>query len=106
MPSYMVQAAYTAEGLRGLQKDKASARKQAVTAAIEALGGRVESFHYALGDFDVVLIATMPDHVSVAALGLATSASGMVRTKTTTLLTVEETDQALGKQLNYRPPGG
>ena len=31
MPKYLIEASYTAEGLRGLQKDKASGRKQAVT---------------------------------------------------------------------------
>jgi hypothetical protein len=34
------------------------------------------------------------------------SASGLVRTKTTPLLTVDETDQALQKSANYRAPGG
>jgi hypothetical protein len=29
MPKYLIEASYTAEGLRGLQKDKASGRKQA-----------------------------------------------------------------------------
>jgi len=54
MPKYLIQASYTAEGLKGLQKDKAS---------------------------------------------------GLVHTKTTALLTVEETDQALGKSINYKAPG-
>jgi hypothetical protein len=33
------------------------------------------------------------------------SASGLVRTRTTPLLTVEEVDQALQKNVSYRPPG-
>jgi hypothetical protein len=33
------------------------------------------------------------------------SASGLVRTKTTPLLTVEEVDKALAKSINYRAPG-
>jgi uncharacterized protein with GYD domain len=105
MPKYLVQAAYTAEGLRGLQKDKASGRKQAVTRAVENLGGKLEALYYALGDHDVVLIVDMPDVVSGAALGLSVSASGLVRTKTTSLLTIEEADRALGKTVDYRAPG-
>jgi hypothetical protein len=31
--------------------------------------------------------------------------SGLVRTKTTPLLTVEEVDKALAKNVNYRAPG-
>ncbi len=105
MPKYLVQASYTAEGLRGLQKDKASGRKQAVLNALEPLRGKVESFYYAFGDDDVVVILDMPDNVNAAAMSLAISASGLVRLKTTPLLTVEETDQALAKSVNYRAPG-
>ncbi len=105
MPKYLVQASYTAEGLRGLQKDKASGRKQAVLNAVEPLRGKIESFYYAFGDDDVVVILDMPDNVNAAAMSLAISASGLVRLKTTPLLTVEETDQALAKSVNYRAPG-
>ena len=40
MAKYLVQAAYTAEGLKGLQKDKASGRKQAITKLVEGLEGK------------------------------------------------------------------
>jgi len=36
MPKYLVQASYTSDGLRGLQKDKASGRRTAVATAVEA----------------------------------------------------------------------
>jgi uncharacterized protein with GYD domain len=106
MPKYLITASYSAEGLRGLQKDKASGRVRAATAAIEAAGGKVESFYYALGEDDIVGVVDFPDNVSAASLSLAVSASGLVRTRTTALLTVEEVDQALAKSVNYRPPGG
>jgi uncharacterized protein with GYD domain len=105
MGKYLIQAAYTAEGLKGLQKDKASGRKQAVTKAVEALGGKVEAMYFALGEHDVLLIVDMPDVVSGAALGLRVSATGLVRTKTTSLLTIEEADRALAKTVDYRAPG-
>jgi uncharacterized protein with GYD domain len=47
----------------------------------------------------------MPDNASVTALGIAASATGLVHTRTTALLTVEEVDQALAKSINYRAPG-
>jgi len=53
----------------------------------------------------LILIADLPDTTTAGALALGVSASGLVRTKTTALMTVEETDQALGKKLNYSPPG-
>jgi uncharacterized protein with GYD domain len=105
MPKYLIQASYTAEGLRGLQKDKASGRRQAVLNALEPLRGKLESFNYAFGGDDVIAVIDMPDNVNAAAMSLAIAASGLVRLKTTPLLTVEETDQALAKSVNYRAPG-
>jgi uncharacterized protein with GYD domain len=106
MPKYLIQASYTAEGLKGLHKDKASGRRASVSKAAEALGGKLEALYYAFGDDDVVVILDLPDNVSASALSLAVSASGLVRTKTTPLLTVDETDQALEKNVSYRAPGG
>ena len=42
MPKYLIQASYTAEGLKGLHKDKASGRREAVSHAVAALGGKLE----------------------------------------------------------------
>ena len=105
MPKFLIEASYTAEGLRGLQKDKASGRKQAVTKLVESLEGKVEGLYFALGEHDVVIVADLPDTVSAAALSLGASATGLVRTKSTALLTVEETDRALTKKITYRGPG-
>ncbi len=105
MPKYMIHAAYTAEGLKGLQKDKASARREVVNTAISALGGKLESYYFAFGQDDVVSIVDMPDNTTMAALAVAVSASGLVRTKVIPLLTVEEVDKALQKSVNYRAPG-
>jgi uncharacterized protein with GYD domain len=105
MAKFLVQASYTAEGLRVLQKDKASGRRDVVVSALESLGGRLESIYFSLGEYDVVAIAEMPDHLTATAMSVASSASGLVRTKTTPLLTVEETDQALQKSVNLRFQG-
>lgn len=105
MPKYMIEASYTVDGLRGLQKDKAAGRRTAVSQAVAALGGKLETYHYALGDHDVVAIVDLPDMVTITALALAISATGLARTRTTALLTVEEADQALQKTVAYRGPG-
>jgi uncharacterized protein with GYD domain len=105
MAKYLISASYSAEGLRGLQRDKASGRRQAVSAAVEGLGGKVECLYYALGQDDVYVIVDMPDNASAAALGVAASATGLVHARTTALITVEEVDRALEKSVNYRAPG-
>ena len=106
MPKYLVSGQYSPEGLRGLQKDKASGRMRAITTAVESVGGKVECLYYALGEDDSYAIVDLPDNSTAAALGIAVSAVGAVRTRTTALLTVEEVDGALAKSVNYRPPGG
>jgi len=106
MPKYLVQASYTTEGLKGLQKDKASGRKGAVSKAIEGLGGKLESIYFAFGADDVVVIFDLPDNIAAARLAIAVGASGLIRTRTTPLLTVEEVDQALeAPDIGFRAPG-
>ena len=61
MPRYLVAANYTAEGDQGLLKVGGSARRASVTAMIEGLGGRVETFDYAFGADDVYVITELPE---------------------------------------------
>ena len=105
MPKYLIQGSYTPEGLKGLAKDKASGRKAAVQAAMKNLKGKVESFYFAFGCDDIVLIVEAPDNVAVAALSLTVGSTGLVSIRTTPLLTVEEVDQALALPSKYRAPG-
>jgi len=105
MPKYLIQGSYTAEGLKGLMKDKASGRKTAASQAMKAVGGKMEAIYYAFGEYDVVAIADAPDNVSAAAVAVAVSSTGMIRLKTTPLLTIEEADKALSKSVAYRAPG-
>ncbi len=105
MPKYMVQASYVGEGLKGLLKEGGTKRREAVAQVIESMGGTLESFYYAFGDYDVVGVADMPDNVSSVAFSLMVNASGVINAKTTVLLTPEEIDQATKKIGDYRPPG-
>jgi uncharacterized protein with GYD domain len=47
----------------------------------------------------------LPDNASAAALSVAASASGLIHSKTTALLTVEEVDKALAKSVSFKAPG-
>ena len=105
MPKFLVEATYSPEGFTGLAKDKASGRKAAISQAVKKLGGKLEAIYFCLGENDVILIADLPDHISASALSSAACASGMARTKTTVLLTVDEQDEALSKTVAYRAPG-
>lgn len=105
MPKFLVHGTYSAEGLQGLRKDKASGRRRVLKKALTALGGKLESIYYTFGDDDVIVLADVPSNVAAAAISLAASSSGLVRVKTTPLLTVDEVDEALEMTTSYRAPG-
>jgi len=105
MPKFMFQASYTPAGAKALAREGGSKRRGAVGAAIEALGGRMESFYYAFGGHDVVVIADLPDNVSSVALTLAINQTGLVTASTVVLITADEFDRAAKKAVRYRAPG-
>lgn len=83
-------------------------RRDAARAYIESVGGTLHGFWYAFGTHDGYNLWEAPDDVSMAAVALAISAGGALRSfETTTLLSVEETLAALRRagEIRYRPPG-
>jgi uncharacterized protein with GYD domain len=105
MPKYLFQATYSAEGIKGLQKDKAVGRQVALSKAIESVGGKLEALYWTFGEHDWVLLADLPDNASATAFTLAVSGSGLLRVITTILVSAEETDSAFEKKVNFQPPG-
>ena len=105
MAKYLIAATYTSEGVAGLARDGGTARRNAVETMVRDIGGRVESFYFALGETDAFVVLDLPDNVTASALSLAANKSGAVKLTTTPLLTTEEVDQAIKKSVNYRAPG-
>jgi uncharacterized protein with GYD domain len=107
MPRFLVQASYSGEGMSALiasPEDRAAAIRQVV----EGMGGELKSLDYAFGDYDVVVIAELPDNITMAAISMAVSARGAVKDiKTTPLLSVDEAMEAMRKagSVGYQPPG-
>jgi uncharacterized protein with GYD domain len=106
MPKFLVEASYTLDGVKGVQRAGGSARRDAVAAVAESVGGRLESFHFGFGDRDAYVILDLPDNESAAAVALAVNASGGATARTIVLLTPEEVDAAAKRSDDYRPPGG
>jgi len=106
MPLFMHQVAYSAEGW-GAVISRPQNRIEAVRVAIENLGGKVVSGWFSFGEYDVVAITEMPDHVSAAAIGIAFAGGGACKSvQTTPLLTQEEALRAMKQaaECGYRPP--
>jgi uncharacterized protein with GYD domain len=106
MPKYLIQASYSTEGAQGVKTKGGSSRRDAVAHAVEALGGKMESFHFGFGDHDAYVIVDMPDNESVAAIALTVNSAGGAAMQTTVLLTPEEVDEAAQRSVDYTPPGG
>lgn len=105
MAKYLIQGAYSIEGHKGLLKSGGSVRREAVSKAMESVGGRIEAFYFTFGADDFVIVAEAPDNVSAAAVSLSVSATGAVHSRITVLLTPEEVDRATKMSVAYRPPG-
>ena len=108
MPKFLFEAQYSSEGLNGLAADGAAKRQRDVKAAFKSLGGKVEAFYFSFGDNDAIVIADLPDNSAAAAGSIMAAATGVTTVRTTPLLTVDETDEAISKakKARYRPPGG
>jgi len=105
MKKYLIKGTYDANGTKGLIQEGGSGRRIAVETMLEGMGGKVESFYYALGEDDVYVIIELPDDISAAAVGLKVNATGLVKISTTVLLSPEDIDAAAKKSVNYRAPG-
>jgi uncharacterized protein with GYD domain len=105
MPKFLIEASYNVDGVKGVASKGGTSRAEAIAAAVESVGGSLESFHFALGETDVYVIADLPDAITAVALSLAVNATGSVTTKTTALLTAQEVDAAAERSVEYRAPG-
>jgi uncharacterized protein with GYD domain len=105
MPKYLLKVSYTSEGVQGVMKEGGTGRRDTIAALASGLGGTIESFYFAFGEDDVIVIAEFPDDKTAAAVSLTVSASGAASVDTVKLLTPEEVDEATKISVPYRPPG-
>lgn len=105
MPRYLIRANYTLEGLQGLLKEGGTGRRKAIETLTSNLGGHLASLDFAFGADDVYAICELPDDETAAAVSLRITASGAVTVQITKLLTPEQIDTAIDRELAYRQPG-
>jgi uncharacterized protein with GYD domain len=108
MPLYMYQAAYTAESWAAQMKNPQNRVESVGRQVTEAVGGEMIGGWYCLGEYDVILIADVPNIESMAAIAVAIAAGGAIKSsQTTALMTGEELVAALKKSESvvkgYRP---
>ena len=106
MAKYLLKVRYTADGIQGVLRDGGSPLRAAADDLAQAVGGSIESFHFAFGDDDAYVICDLPDNKSAATVAMTVSSSGRIEISTVPLLTVEEVDAiAAGSKPAYTPPG-
>ncbi len=109
MPHYLIQASYANDSVAAMVK-KPEDRAATVRGVIEKFGGKMHGFYYCFGDYDVAIIAEVPDNVTMAAVSMAVTSSGALKAfKTTVLMPPNDGMQAMRKASEiaaaYRPPG-
>ncbi len=102
MVKYLINATYTAEGLRALKKESPLNRMWAVKDAVASVGGKLEAMYWALGEDEAILILDLPNAETAAALSMQVGAAGLVRTKTTRLIALRDMEKGLAQVVDYR----
>src|SRR4051794_8081263 len=91
MPLYMYEAAYTPESIAAQLKNPQNRVEAVGRAACEAVGGKLVGGYYCFGEYDLIIIADVPNNESMAAIALAIAAGGAIKSaKTTVLMTGAE----------------
>ena len=106
MAYYMIQTSFTSDAWAAMLKNPQN-RADQVRPIIEKLGGKLEGYWSCFGEYDNVLIVQAPDNVGAAALALAAASGGALRaSKTTPLMTMDETVEALKRagKAGYKGP--
>jgi uncharacterized protein with GYD domain len=97
MALYMIQGTYIAEAWATMTKNPQD-RSIPIRELAQKLGGRLVDIYYCFGEYDVVVLVEAPDDVTASAIVLAAISPGHLKAiKTTKLLTVEETMEAMRK---------
>jgi uncharacterized protein with GYD domain len=106
MAFYLVQVAYNAAAAKTLIANPQT-REDAIGKTCASLGGKLVSFYFSFGEYDVAMIADLPDNTAAAALALGTSSKGAIsKFHTTVLLSTAEGLEAMKKaqKIEYTPP--
>ena len=107
MPLYMTQVGYTSEAWAA-QTQNPEDRSEVFGRLAESMGGRLLSWYYTFGEYDVLVIYEAPDESTAAAIVLAAVSAGhLSKAKTTVLLSAEDGMEAMRKagEATYRAPG-
>ena len=108
MPLFLTQVAYNENAWQALVNNPQN-RLDALRPVMEKLNGRIVNSYFAFGDYDFIVISEFKDNISAAALAIAASAGGAIKSiKTTPLMEAAEGAEAIKRAgtCGYRAPAG
>ncbi len=98
MPVFMYQGAYTSESWAAQLKNPQNRVEAVGRQACEAVGGKLLGGWLCFGEYDLVIIADVPNNESMSAIALAIGAGGAIKSsKTTVLMTGAQGVEAMKK---------
>jgi uncharacterized protein with GYD domain len=106
MAFYLVQVAYKDTAAKTLIANPQT-RENVIDKTCASLGGKLHSFFFSFGEYDVTCIVELPDNTAAAAFALATSSKGAVsKFHTTVLMSPSDGLEAMKKagKVDYAPP--
>lgn len=94
MPTYISLVRWTQQGVTGAKNSPA--RLDAAKEAYRNAGGELKGFYLTMGQYDMVIIADLPNDEAVAKLALTLGAGGNIRTETSRAFTEPEYRKLIG----------
>ena len=88
MPSYIVLASFTEQGIRSVKETVS--RSDAAKEAASKFGCKMKEIFWTQGQYDLVSLVEGPDEQSIAAFGLALTQQGNVKFQTLRAFTRDE----------------
>lgn len=94
MPTYISMLRYTQQGISAVKN--APARIDAAKEAYRKAGGELKALYLTLGQYDLVVVAEMPNDEAVARMALALGSQGNIRSETMRAFTETEFRKVVG----------
>jgi len=109
MAMYLARGKIAKDAMKAMV-DRPEDRLVTTTRFLKSIGGRLQNYFFALGEYDIILIFELPDHVSASALSMVLTSSGScTEVETTVLMTMSEAVDAMHRAREamgiYTPPG-
>ena len=101
---YFFRAAFTADGMKNLQKQSPTVFRAGVAKFFESVGGKLESWYFDYGESSAYGFVDYPDEIAAATAQTSVNAAGFAHVTYRPVLSAEDADKAMAKSNATRPP--